>query len=63
MQISKELLANLSPPAREAFLLAHEKAKAGDDYELRTFVALKEYPVSIEEFIQSPEYLGSGLID
>jgi hypothetical protein len=62
MQISKELLANLSPPAREAFLLAHEKAKAGDDYELRTFVALKEYPVSIEEFIQSPEYLNSDAI-
>lgn len=62
MQVSKKQLDILSPAAREAFLMAHDKAKAGDDYELRTFAALRDYPVSIEEFIQDPAYLNSDAV-
>ena len=58
MLISEEALSILSPPAREAFLHAQKLAQEGDDYALRAFAALKHYPVSIEEFITSPEYLG-----
>lgn len=62
MKVSKKQLAVLSPPAREAFLIAFKKAQAGDDYELRTFAALRDYPVSVEEFIQSPDYLNSDAV-
>lgn len=58
MSISEDALSVLSPAAREAFLHAQKLAQEGDDYALRAFAALKNYPVSIEEFITSPEYLG-----
>ncbi len=62
MKISEKQLAVLPPPAREAFLVAHEKALSGDDYELRTFAALRDYPVPIEEFVESPDYLNSDAV-
>lgn len=52
----------LSPAAREAFDLAKRKAAEGDDYELRAFAALRDYPVDVEEFTTSPDYLGSDAL-
>lgn len=62
MPINEDALSILSPAAREAFLYAQELAKDGDDYALRAFIALKHYPVSIEEFISGPGYLGSDAL-
>ena len=52
-------IARLCPEAREAFEFASRLAKEGDDNELRVFGALRCYPVSIEEFLTDPQYLGS----
>jgi hypothetical protein len=62
MPISKDELEVLSPPAREAFICAQKKAEAGDDYELRAFLSLRDYPVGIEEFITNPDYMGSEAV-
>ncbi len=59
MSVSKKALDILSPAAREAFLNAQQAADEGDEYPLRAFAALRTYPVSIEQFIRDPEYLGS----
>ncbi len=62
MEIDEAALAMLSPEARETLEFALVAKRDGDDYELRAFAALRDYPVSIEEFIRDPQYLGNTSI-
>ena len=62
MVIKPSDLEVLSPAAREEFLLAREAAKAGNDYALRVFAALRSYPVSVETFVSDRSYLGSSTL-
>ena len=52
----------VDPAAKEALDLAVARADEGDDYELRAMRALREYPVSVEEFVEHPAYLGSDAL-
>ena len=52
----------LDAAAKEAVAIAQAKAKAGDDYELSALKALRHYPVSIQQFIEDPAYLGSDAV-
>lgn len=52
----------VDPAAREALDLAIARDEEGDDYELRSIRALREYPVSVEQFVEDPAYLGSDAL-
>ena len=62
MSTCETALSVLSPAAREAFLAARKLADDGDDYPLRVFAALRTYPVSVEQFVRDPDYLGSNAL-
>ena len=46
------------PELREFAEYALTRYEQGDPYPLMLFSALRRYPIPIEEFIESPEYLG-----
>jgi hypothetical protein len=50
---------SIDPAAIEALKAAKARASEGDDYELRALHALKTYPVSVDQFVRDPAYLGS----
>ena len=62
MSLNEAALKLLSPAAREAFFVAREAAENGDDYSLRVFAALRTYPVSFEQFVTDPDFLGSDAL-
>ena len=52
----------LDPAAIEAVEVARKKAAAGDDYEWNALQSLRDYPVSVEQFVTDPSYLGSDAL-
>jgi hypothetical protein len=62
MNIHQNDLEVLSPAAREEFRFAVNSAENSDDYPLKVFTALHSYPVSVEQFISDPNFLGSDAL-